>query len=64
MNRVADDSREVFELMVHRRRTGEPASSGECLGKLTMFAEALKSPDATQKLRDALTGMVRDGGRG
>jgi|GEM_PF-4344244 len=64
MNRVADDSREVIELIVHRRRTDEPASSGKSLGKLTMSAEALKSPDAAQRLRDSLTGLVRDGGRG
>jgi hypothetical protein len=64
MDCPADDPAQGIELIVYRRRTDEPASSGESLGKLTMSAEALKSPDAAQKLRDALTEMVRDGGRG
>ena len=64
MDCPADDPPQVIELIVHLRRTDEPASSGESLGKLTMSAEALKSPDAAQRLRDSLTGLVRDGGRG
>jgi hypothetical protein len=64
MDCPADDSREVIELMVHLRRTDEPASSGKSLGKLTMSAEALKSPDAAQRLRDSLTELFRVGGRG
>jgi hypothetical protein len=64
MDCPADDPAQGIELIVYRRRTDEPASSGECLGKLTMSAEALKSPHAAQELRDKLTEMVRGSGRG
>jgi hypothetical protein len=64
MDCLADDPAQVIELIVHRRRTGEPASSGESLGKLTIPEEALKSRHTGQRLVDELTKLARDGGRG
>jgi hypothetical protein len=64
MDCPADDPPQVIELIVYRRRTGEPGSSGESLGKLILPPEARKSPHAAQKLWDAVTELSRGGGRG